>query len=174
MNGNPAARPAGRGRLRDLLRRDAHPAVQFVKYAVCGGIATGVDIVLFYLLAWRLIPALGADDPIVRLFALPVTPVGEALRARNYVLVRAVGFVFANFVTYLLNAIWVFEGGRHGRRKECALFYGVSVISLLAGTGLGWAMIRFLGLSTTVSYGGNIVAAILINYVGRKFFVFLR
>ncbi len=163
-----------RARWGALLRRDTRPAVQFFRYAVCGGIATGVDILLFYALAWRVLPALSAEDPLVRMLGIAAVPVEEALRARNYVMVRGIGFVFANFVTYLLNALLVFEGGRHGRRTECLLFYAVSVVSLGLGTALGWSLIRFAGWSTTVSYAGNLVASILINFAGRKTIVFQK
>ncbi len=41
-----------------FLQRDAGPVVQFIKYAIAGGSATGVDVLVFYLAAWKLIPAL--------------------------------------------------------------------------------------------------------------------
>jgi putative flippase GtrA len=66
----------------------------------------------------------------------------------------------------------VFETGRHARRKEIALFYAVSLTSLALGTGLGAGMIRYGGVSTTLAYAANVVASVLINYAGRKFWVF--
>ncbi len=44
--------------LQQFLQRDADPVVQFIKYAIAGGSATGVDVLVFYLVAWKLIPAL--------------------------------------------------------------------------------------------------------------------
>lgn len=158
--------------LRQWSRKDAHPAVQFVKYGLCGGLATAVDMAIFFLAAWMVFPALSESDPLVRLFGLTASAVEEGVRSRYFVYDRLIAFLFSNGTAYVLNALWVFEGGRHRRHTEIALFLAVSAGSLAFGTALGWAMIRFFGLSTTVSYLGNVVASVLINYAGRKFFVF--
>jgi putative flippase GtrA len=148
------------------------PVRQFIRYAICGGLATGVDILVFYALAWRAIPALLVTDPMVRLLDLNVVAIDSSQQVRNYVICRTISFVFANLVAYGTNALWVFETGRHARRKEIALFYAVSLTSLALGTGLGAGMIRYGGASTTLAYAANVVASVLINYAGRKFWVF--
>lgn len=145
---------------------------QFLRYALCGGLAAGTDLLVFFALAWRVFPALLATDPLVRLFGLDVTGVSEALRVRHYVVCRAAAFLLANLVAYVTNARWVFQTGRHGRRKEIALFYGVSLVSLGLGAGLGAGLIRFWGASTTLAYTASLAASILVNFAGRKFWVF--
>ena len=37
--------------LAQINRRDAHPAIQFIKYALCGGVATAVDFLLFFFIS---------------------------------------------------------------------------------------------------------------------------
>jgi len=161
-----------------FTRREAHPVIQFVKYGLAGGAATVVDVLIFYTLSWKIFPALQADDHLVRLlrdglgFDFPLEPVREALRGRRFILNSAIAFVFSNFTAYLLNMSWVFTPGRHRRHIEIILFYIVSVVSILSGIALGWAMITFIDLSTTASYLGKMIAAVLINYACRKYFVF--
>lgn len=158
--------------LQQFLQREASPLVQFIKYALGGGVATAVDMLVFFLVAWKLLPALRADDPVVTRLHLSVRPVEEADRSRRFIIITAMAFLFSNLTAYLINIAWVFEPGRYAWYVELALFYAVSGVSIVIGTFLGWSLIRFLHLSTTFSYIGKLVAALLINYVCRKYFVF--
>jgi len=158
--------------LKQFFQRDAHPVVQFIKYGICGGVATLVDMLVFYFLAWKVFQALDNTDIMVRLLGLDVAPIGEALRSRNFVIDSCIAFVFSNLTAYLLNFYWVFQPGRHKRHVEIGLFYLVSVVSIALGTFLGWIMITVFGLSTTFSYVGKMVASLLINFVCRKYIVF--
>lgn len=156
----------------ELISRDAHWGVQFLKYALCGGLATVADVLIFYGLSWRLIPALKPDDFIVRILRLDIHPVEEARRGRNFVVNTAIAFIFSNFVAYITNVLWVFEPGRHAWHIEIALFYAVSLISISFGAFLGWTMIHYLKLSTTTSYLGKLIGALVVNFVCRKFIIF--
>lgn len=158
--------------LKQFARRDAHWSVQFVKYALCGGAATVVDVLVFYVLSWKVLPALGADDPLVRLFGLPVTAITDAVRERHFVINSGLAFIFSNFTAYILNVLWVFQPGRHKRHVEIGLFYLVSIVSIVSGTFLGWLMIRYMGMSTSASYLGKMISALLINFVCRKYIIF--
>jgi putative flippase GtrA len=158
--------------LQQFLRREAHPAVQFIKYGLAGGIATVVDLGITYLLSWRMIPALTSDDLVVRLLHLNIIPVEEAVRARNYVFCRGISFFFANFAAYVINVLWVFEPGRHSRLKEISLFYIVSAISFVVGAGLGAGLIHYFSWTFTNALLVNAVASVMINYVCRKFIIF--
>ncbi|MCZ7591273.1 MAG: GtrA family protein [Kiritimatiellae bacterium] len=158
--------------LQQFLQRDAGPFVQFLKYAIAGGVATAVDMVIFFFLAWRIFPALRENDPLVTRLHLSVEHVEEAERSRRFVICTALAFIFSNLTAYLINIFWVFEPGRYHWAVEMALFYAVSGASVCVGTFLGWAMIRFLHFSTTFSYIGKLIAALLINYVCRKYLVF--
>lgn len=163
--------------LKQFAQREAHPAIQFVKYAIAGGIATVVDVAVFYFLSWRVYPTLRPDDPVaqaLRRFGFSLLPVAEALRGRNYVINRCITFLFSNFAAYLVNIYWVFEPGRHSKWVEIGLFYAVSLSSYVIGTFLGWLIIRVWGLETTYAYAANVFASLLINYACRKYFIFKK
>ena len=140
--------------LQSFLQRDAGPLAQFIKYALAGGIATAVDMLVFFLIAWRVWPALRDDDPLVRRLHLTVRPVDEAARSRRFVFITGIAFLFSNLTAYLINIHWVFQAGRHVWYIEVALFYAVSGVSIVLGTFLGWSLIRYLRLSTSFSYLG--------------------
>jgi putative flippase GtrA len=155
-----------------ILSPDAGPVWQFVKYAFCGGIATAVHIALFHLVGWRLFPCLQPADPVVRLLRLPVPEVDQRRRARHSMISNILAFLVSNFTAYVLNIFFVFHAGRHAWYVELALFYAVSAVSLAAGTGLmGWLIRRF-GALTTIAFGSNLVTALSINFVMRKFLIF--
>jgi putative flippase GtrA len=158
--------------LKQFFQRDAHPVVQFIKYAIAGGLATAVDIVVFYFLAWKVFPALTANDAVVRLLGMPITAIDELTRSHHYLLNKAITFLFSNFTAYIVNIYWVFKPGRHKKWVEVALFYAVSIISFTLGTFLGWFVIAILGMTTTAAYVANMFASLMINYACRKFWVF--
>lgn len=158
--------------LQQFLRREAHPLVQFIKYGLAGGLATAVDMVLFYILSLWVFPALTSDDKFVTLFQFSITPVDEDTRLRHFLINRVICFMVSNFTAYVANVLWVFESGRHSRTKELVLFYVVSGTSFIIGTGLAAALIRYFGFSTTVAYVANMFSSVMINYVCRKFIIF--
>lgn len=149
--------------------------VQFIKYGMCGGAATVVDVTVFFLLAWLVFPALTSSDPFTKLLNflnLDIRIVSESVRLRNYWIDKSVCFIFSNFAAYILNVMFVFKAGKHKRHHELLLFYAVSTISFIFGTTAGDLLIRFGGLDTTYSYVTAAISALLINYAGRKFFIF--
>lgn len=152
--------------------RDAHPTIQFIKYAMAGGVATAADMVMFFMLAFTLFPALTEGELLVRMFEVDVPAIEEHIRERNFLINNALAFVVSNFVAYVINMVWVFEPGRHKRHIELALFFVVSITSVVLGTLLGWSMIRYLDATTEASYLGKMIAAVLINFVCRKYIVF--
>jgi putative flippase GtrA len=158
--------------LQNLLSPDAGPVVQFVKYAICGGVATATHILIFHLVGWRLAPCLQPADPFVKFLRLSVPELSVQRRARNSMVANVGAFLLSNLVAYWLNVLFVFKAGRHHWTVELALFFAVSAVSLVIGTSLmGWLIRRF-GLLTTLAFGSNIVIALLINYAMRKFVIF--
>lgn len=158
--------------LKSFLRRDAHPVIQFIKYGMAGGLATAVDILLTFLLSWKFLPALASNDPLVELTGIIITPVAESMRDNNYFINCALSFMVANLVAYVSNVLWVFEPGKHSRKKEIALFYAVSGLSFLVGTVMATGLIKYWGVQTSYAKIVNIFASVMINYVGRKCFIF--
>src|SRR5262245_2645496 len=151
---------------------DGGNLLQFVKYGISGSIATTTHILVFHLVAWKLFFALQADDWFVRLLNLPLQEVDDATRSRNSMKANVVAFLIANFVAYLINIYWVFVPGRYHWIVEVGLFYLVSAVAIVIGSALMGFLIRRFGVLTTYAFGCNIVAALLINYAMRKFFIF--
>ena len=178
-----------------FTRREASPLVQFIKYAICGVGAVTVHVIVFFLLSWLIIPALNAEDVVVRLLHLSAGDISDAVRARNAMINNALAFIFSNLTAYLLNIVWVFESGRRyptvdfflsklgliqramlcacaHRTMEVALFYAVSGIAIAIGTFLMGVMINQWHFTTTVAFGAQCVIAVLINFALRKFMIF--
>jgi len=160
------------GKLKELAQRKDHPLLQFIKYGICGGLATATDLLIFYLAAIFLFPALNPDDLVAKLLGLDVAVISDSVRSFHYKIDSAMSFMIANMVAYITNVLFVFESGRHSRAKELLLFYLVSGASVFIGVWLGATLIELLGWSTTVSKLANIVTAVLINYALRRFVIF--
>ncbi len=139
---------------------------------MCGGTAMAVDMVVFFLVAWLLFPALTENDVLVRLFSMEVEPVPEHMRTINFCIGNAMAFMASNLTAYILNVLFVFKAGKHSRWKEVGLFYLVSAISVGIGVGIGAVLIQGFGLSTTFSYVAKAVSTTLINYAARKYIIF--
>jgi putative flippase GtrA len=156
-----------------ILSPESGPTLQFLKYAVCGGIATATNILIFYLLGWRLLPCMQPDDFFVRLLHLHVPAIDVVLRKNNATIANTIAFLISNFVAYLLNIWFVFRAGRHHRLVELGLFYAVSAVSFVIGTLLlmRW-LIGAFGMMTTIAFASNMVVALLINFAMRKFVIF--
>ena len=161
-----------RNLLKQFTGREHTPLIQFIKYAISGGIATAVHISLFYLCAYKLMPALSPQDPVAHALHLSVVTVSDAVRARNSMIDNGAAFVFSNLTAYLLNIFWVFKSGRHHWLVEIGLFYLVSGISVVIGSSVMGYLINHFGMLTTVAFGANILTSLLINFVLRKYVIF--
>jgi len=155
-----------------FLQRKASPLIQFIKYVISGGVAVVINLVIFYILAWLVLPALNPDDPVVQITGLTVQPLDDTVRAHRAVIDNCIAFIFANLVAYLLNIYWVFEPGRHHKVIEISMFYVVSGTSFAIGSALMWLLINYLSFSTTIAFGAQLVSAALINFVVRKYVIF--
>lgn len=144
-----------------LNTRDTHPAIQFLKYAICGVGSLAVTSVIYWpLCAWGKFPALESAG------------LTDEVRALNVTYNKSIAFFFGNIFAYVTNSMWVFTTGRHHRVLEFIYFSAVSftgfVVSLLAGP----LLIKIYGISTLASFLLEIVASVLVNYICRKFFIF--
>ena len=157
---------------RKILRRDAHPAVQFIKYGIAGGLATAVHIVVFYICALWILPALAPDDPVAVRIGLEIKPISDALRGSRAVWNNLIAFMLSNLTAYVINILWVFKPGRHSRLVEVGMFYAVSAVSVGLGSVFMKLLISHYQLSTTLAFGAVTVCSMLINYAMRKFVIF--
>jgi len=155
-----------------FLGNEAGNLIQFVKYSIAGGIATLTHIIVFHLLAWKIFFALQEDDWFVKFFNLPIKELDDSTRSRNSMIGNGLAFVISNLVAYFINIYWVFVSGRHHWIVEIILFYLVSGVAIAIGTATMGLLIRRFGMLTTYAFGSNLVAALMINYAMRKFFIF--
>ncbi len=158
--------------LQQFMQRKASPLIQFIKYVISGGVAVVVNLVIFYILAWLVLPALNPDDLVVKITGLTAQPLEDTVRAQRAVINNCIAFIFANLASYLLNIYWVFEPGRHHKIIEIGMFYIVSGTSFAIGTVLMWLLINYLSFSTTIAFSAQLVSAALINFVVRKYVIF--
>ena len=180
-----------------LLSSESAAFRQFVKYVIAGVAATVTHIIIFFLFSWLVLPALNTEDIIVRLFNLPAPELSDSIRARNAMINNGIAFIISNFTAYILNITWVFEAGRQHtyvnyalrrsglsahpflcaiihRSVEIGFFYLASGIAIAIGTLMMWTLIDLLGLTTTVAFGAQCIAAVLINFAARKFIIFKK
>lgn len=148
-----------------LHSREAPATVQFLKYGICGVLATLVNIVIVVIAGATVLPTFPG---------LVGEPIPDATREINLKLANLVAFPIANFAAYYLNVFWVFTQGRHSRWKEFWLFTLVSAISFAAGLVGGPMLIGWFGVPSWVAQAGFVVTSALVNFVCRKFLVFLK
>lgn len=160
-----------------FLSHDAGPLAQFIKYAFVGGLATAVNIFVFFLAGWFLFPCLTEDDIFVKLIrkvkknvVLPVS--ARRSRYANACYCNIVAFFFSNTVCYILNRLFVFQPGKHSALVEALLFFAVSGVSVFLGTLIQTWLIAKFNKQTTVAFCANLVTSLAINYVMRRFVVF--
>jgi putative flippase GtrA len=131
---------------------------QFIKYGIVGAVATGAHFVMFVILNETLLPA-------------DVGQIGSR-RGWNFFWSFSIAFFIANIVGYVLNRHWVFQPGRHPRLVEFGLFYVVAISAYFLGTPLGAYLVSKYPLNEYIVYVIVAIASVLVNFLGRKFFVF--
>jgi len=151
---------------------DSDNIIQFIKYALAGGLATITHIVIFHFIGWKIFPSLQEKDHAVNFFNLSIQKVNDATRARNSMIGNGIAFLISNMVAYITNILWVFQGGKYHFIIELLFFYAVSGVSVFLGTILMGILIKRFGILTTYAFASNIVTAVMINYIVRKFFIF--
>lgn len=151
-----------------------HGGLQFFKYLICGCLGAAADIFAFYILALFVFPALTKDDLLVRIFGEIVPVCSDAsLIGRNFVIASIGGFIASGIVSYLLNIWFVFHSDAKARHKEILMFLLVSIVNIPLSTMFGLIFMKLSSMAT-IGYIVKMIAALLINFVGRKYFVFKK
>ncbi|MEM9081480.1 MAG: GtrA family protein, partial [Verrucomicrobiota bacterium] len=135
--------------------------LQFLKYALCGGTAFCFHQLVVYSLGYTINPAF---DP----------SLGDELRFQRSALNNTLAFLVSNTVAYLLNIRFVFQSGRHSRKKEIALFFFAAALSFFPALFALDLIIRTYSLNT---HFANIVfatTAASANFFIRKFLIFAK
>jgi putative flippase GtrA len=162
-------------RLTEILNDKGRLHLQFIKYLFCGGITFVVDVVVFYGMAWLVLPSLRIDDPfgvVIGWFGWGIIEVSEPVLLRNFVVNKVAAFLTSNTVAYMTNALFVFSGGRHRRFKEVGLFYLLSTLSFVVFTWLSRVLIGRFGWDVSLSYFFVFALAMVANFTMRKRLVF--
>ena len=147
--------------------RDTPVFVQFVKYGLCGVASTILLLAIAMTLSNPLIPAIDWST-------IEGQPITDAQRQQNLIINNLIAFPFANQVCYLLNARLVFVPGRHSRTAEFSLFTSIAGFGFLLGLLGGPFLIRWLGLPSILAQFMLIGTSALVNFLCRKFLVFVR
>jgi putative flippase GtrA len=147
-------------KIRQFLANKSSVHVQFLKYGMAGALATAVHLSTFTLLNETLLPADVSQE--------------SATRGWNFLFANITAFLLANVVGYLANRAWVFQPGRHSPWREAMLFFLVSGIAFVAGTPLGSLIVSHFAINEYFVFVLVLVLSIMVNFVGRKFWVFLH
>ncbi len=139
--------------------RDTHPLIQFMKYGICGVGALIVHQTIWGACSVWLYPAIDSGIP-------------KETRALHSTYNNSVAFLFSNVFAYITNSMWVFTPGKHHRVKEFFYFTLVSTVAFVVGLVAGPLLIHRYGIHTVLAQLLMVVAAVLVNFVCRKFFVF--
>ena len=146
--------------LRALSSREVHPALQFIKYAICGAAALTVHLTVATASAKWLIPGLESNCP------------NDNQRAMASLGNNGIAFLFSNALVYWLNTKWVFTQGRHNLAKEFLLFSAVNLPGAVCGGLVQYWLTRVLGWPTWAATFGFVLPNVLVNFLCRKFFIF--
>ncbi len=149
-----------------LIRaHDVPSLIQFLVYAICGGLATAVYIGVSLGLSNTIIPAMDG-------MSVNGVPLTHSHRARNALINNIIAFLFANAVGYITNVMFVFKGGRHTPFMEFLLFTAGNCVAFLISQFAGPYLIKRFGMKTSHALMTNVFASMLLNFVIRKFIVF--
>lgn len=164
------------GWFRAVFSRRRHPVLQFIRYGLAGVAAMATNVLVFALSDLLWFPV-GEGDGVGLPASMAETgawlsDMAQNSRVQNYLRCNVIAFLVANVVAYVLNFTWVFQSGRHSRRMEVFLFLLVSFIAFVAGTVLASFLVGSFGVNEYLAKIGDVVAAILLNYVCRKFLIF--
>jgi putative flippase GtrA len=119
--------------------------LQFMLYAVVGGICFTIDIVGFVFLRYF----------------------GMAILAAS-----AASFVTATIANYLLCCVLVFRSGRFSRGEELLRLFTIAVIGLSLNSAVVWILAEIVGLDATLSKVLAVLPVLAWNYLGRRSMVF--
>lgn len=144
---------------------DAHPSIQFLKYVVCGGLATLTLSVIVFVLSQTIFPA-------VKGMVIDGVVLDEAVRKRNLVLNNTIAFPFSAIVGYILNVMFVFKPGKLSRFMEMLLFFLVAAAGFFPGLWVVDYLVGHYHTPSTVATLAFIMTSFMVNFVFRKFVIF--
>jgi putative flippase GtrA len=139
--------------------KEVPPAIQFLKYGICGVVATAVHACIYLVLVkyiWE-----DRRD-------------GTLQNAINTLPPTLLAFLFSNATVYFLNKKFVFTQGRHSPLVEFLLFTGVNLPGLVGGSIVQAILVGSWGWPKPMALLGFVLPNILINFLCRKLFIFKK
>ena len=147
-------------KFKKLAQNKSHTPLQFMKYSLAGAVASGMFVSCFAILNETVLPA-DVSQP-------------SSTRGWNFLFSNALAFTVATVVAYWANRAWVFQSGRHARLKEFTLFYLIASIAFAVGTPLGSVIVANYSISEYAVFVLVAVLSGMVNFLGRKYWVFLH
>lgn len=147
-----------------LKSRDAPVTFQFLKYGALGAFTTLIQVGLFAFFSHTFLPA---HDYVSEV------PLTDLVKQRNSVSSNLLAFPFAVAFNYFANVHFVFTPGRHSRGNERLLFLGISFLTFVAGL-LSGPLLISRGLDPWIAQAGLVVSSAILNFLCRKYYVFLK
>ena len=144
---------------------DAHPTIQFLKYVIAGGLATLTLSVIVFALSQTVFPAVKGS-------MVNGQVLDEAVRKHNILLNNTIAFPFSALVGYILNVMFVFKPGRHGRVMEMILFFLVGAAGFFPGLWVVDYLVGHYHTSSSLATVAFIITSFMVNFVFRKFVIF--
>ena len=130
-----------------LFRKNSNVLIQFLRYAVVGGIAFLIDFSLLYVLT---------------IFA-----------HIHYLISAAISFLIGLVVNYLLSIYWVFDKRTlENRMAEFFIFTLIGLVGLGLNEGFMWFFTGFVGLYFMYSKLISTFFVLLWNFAARKVILF--
>ena len=170
-----------------IKTRDVPGLIQFALYTFCGGIATVSFLGIVVVLSKTLIPAYEntfVAGESLKFFgydlcwlkpakdAVNALAINDGIRAQNLLVNNCIAFLITNVIAYVTNVLIVFKSGRHHPVIEFLMFTLISSISFGLSQVAGPFLVQKFGWPTNMAILSNVVASMLLNFAGRKFFVF--
>lgn len=113
------------------------------RFVISGGIATGIDFIIYITLKQLLWPSLA----------------------------KTISMLCANVWSFIVNKRWVFSTGRRTNTRMLLFYFVVQAINLSVNVGTNSLMLYFTGY-TIISYIVATLCATLFNYILQKTIVF--
>jgi putative flippase GtrA len=148
-----------------IKSHDAHPTIQFLKYVVCGGMATLTLSVIVFALSQTIYPA-------VKGMMVNGQVLDEAVRKHNLLLNNSIAFPFSAIVGYVLNVKFVFKPGKLSKGMEIFLFCLVAALGFFPGLWVVDYLVGRFHVASSLATLAFITTSFMVNFVSRKFIIF--
>lgn len=143
---------------------------EFIRFTICGGIATLIDFVVFGIVIYLISP-----DKFDYNLIKSITANRDLIAVNSVLLGTAIGFSIGLIVNYIISITFVYNNKEKGKSIKGAINFAIlSIIGLFLNVLLMKIAFELIGLNHWISK--IIVTAIVFiyNYLSKKFLIFNR